>query len=163
MLMFDNTKISKGSIMKFLAKLLIVNLILYSINVKSEELNFIPLEIYISKNDMKDSVSRIYVFNRCAGLFLMYANQSSNRKNNEMEQLSIKSKDKALLFFANSSEIAKKIYKDNYEKINSEMLKQFSETYSSVAEKLILEGKGFGNLIINDTKVCGDVSKAIEK
>ena len=80
-----------------------------------------------------------------------------------MEQLSIKSKDKALLFFANSSEIAKKIYKDNYEKNNSEMLKQFAEIYSSGAEKLIIEGKGFGNLIINDTKVCGDVLKAIEK
>jgi len=143
------------------AALLIVN------SVYADDKTLVPLDTYIKKNVSGDKVAKIYVYNRCEALFIMFAAGSKNQKDAESIKFTNNARKAYMTMALAAADTASETFKNKEEasKQNVELVKKLEKTYQTYAENQTDLGKDLyeDSLIGGDLTACSAIYKALSK
>ena len=124
-----------------------------------------PLENYINKNGLKDAVAKIYVYNRCTALFMMFSIQSKNQKDEESIKFTNTARQAYLTMAIAAANATLESSKDAEEasKQNQTLVKKLELIYQNYSENQMDLGKDLfeDKLIGGDMSVCGELLKRL--
>lgn len=148
-------------------KYFFIILLFLSSVVRADSQSLEPLDNYISKNGLKDPVARIYVYNRCSALFIMFTVQAKNQKDAESIKFTNNARQAYMTMAVASASSTSDAFKNPDEalKQNQELVKKLEKIYQDYAEKQMDLGKDLfeDRLIGGDTNICSQIYKTLQK
>lgn len=130
-------------------------------------MELVPLDQYIKKNDVKDSVVSIYVHNRCTSLFMALTVQAKNQNDAE----SIKFTNTARRAYSEMAVATGEIFSKSTKnpeiaiKQNGETIKRLLSAYLDYTNTVMDSGRNLEEDAFFDTeiKICGKLLNSIRQ
>jgi hypothetical protein len=121
----------------------------------------VPLEKYLQKNDIKDDIVKIYIFNRCTSLFMSFTVAAKNQSSPESVEFTRNARSAYADMTKAAALTTLNAFKDPDLAIeqNAKTVKKLLQVYTDYSSNLMDSGKNLEDdaLIGGDMNICSSI------